>query len=270
MCSSFDFRFFAFSQASGCGNASDQLACLRAADSDVLQNANTDFPFPGRANIPLFPWGPCIDGDIIQDTIPSLLQQGKYIKVPLIYGNDQNEGSIFAPNANNSNDVATFFVDNYPLLTPDDTDAIISQQYAYLNATATSQHGPFFALAEAAYGESTFTCPSNLIMDSYAAGNCSAPVWNYRYNVLHPANAASGQGVPHTYQIQAWWGIGDPDFNSQYQMVNNISMPLVRGYWSSFVKHLDPNVESADGSPTWATWGSERGRLMFGNEGSSM
>ena len=254
----------------------DQLVCLRNASTDALQAANVGYPYPGRTNVSLFPWGPCIDNDLIEDTIPALLAAGKFIQVPLLFGNDNDEGSYFAVNANTTDDISTFFMDNYPLLTTNDTDNIVST-YSYLANTSTPEHGPLFAEASAAYGEATFICLSNTVVSTYAAAlpaqaaqNNTAPAWNYRYNVLSASNEAAGDGVPHTYQDPALWGPGDPSYTADYMTSNAADIPLVMGYWTSFIKTLDVNAQAAPGAPVWETFGSDGKRLMFNASGASL
>lgn len=60
--------------------------CLRSKDLTVLQEANVATPFPGRPAAPRFYWTPTIDGDFIQDYPYRLIEQGKFVKVPIIFG----------------------------------------------------------------------------------------------------------------------------------------------------------------------------------------
>ena len=83
--SELEFQFTDYATAAGC-TSGDQLACLRSKDSATLQNANVAFPYPGRPGTPLFSYSPCIDGDYIRDYPYKLFEQGKFIKVPIIFG----------------------------------------------------------------------------------------------------------------------------------------------------------------------------------------
>jgi acetylcholinesterase len=64
----------------------DELECLRSKDITVLQAANIATPSPGQTGTPLFYWTPTIDGDFIQDYPYRLIEQGKSIKVPIMFG----------------------------------------------------------------------------------------------------------------------------------------------------------------------------------------
>lgn len=276
-CSFYQYQFDAFANGTGCATDPDPLSCLRAKDSTTLNTANIAYPYPGRTGGALFPYTPCVDGDFIADTTDKLLSAGKFIQVPLLLGNANDEGTIFAPNAASSTEVTDFFADNYPLLTADEVHSIVFQEYLYLEDTSTPMHAQYFALAATAYGESTFTCPSNNVASLYAAAlppTCdnAAPVWNYRYAVLSPANAAAGLGTIHTYQDPAFWGPGDPDYVNQtgYAEANAAVIPLVAGYWTSFAKTYDVNAQAAPGAPRWEAYGSDQKRLLFNNTGAYM
>ncbi|KFZ18670.1 hypothetical protein V501_01087 [Pseudogymnoascus sp. VKM F-4519 (FW-2642)] len=104
-----EWQFDRYVNNTGCSDSTDQLECLRALDTEILQAAN---------------WTPTIDGHFIQDYPYVLFEKGKFIHVPIIFGNDNDEGTYFVPNATSPADVATFFTDNYPHLTTHDTDAI--------------------------------------------------------------------------------------------------------------------------------------------------
>ncbi len=80
-----EVQFTDYANAAGCSTG-DQLACLRSKDSATLQEANSAFPYPGRPGNPIFPYSPCIDGDYIRDYPYKLFEQGKFIKVPIIFG----------------------------------------------------------------------------------------------------------------------------------------------------------------------------------------
>lgn len=66
------------------------MACLRSTNAAILQDANVPTKYPGRAASPLFFYTPTIDGDFIQDYPYRLIDEGKFVKVPLIVGGEHN------------------------------------------------------------------------------------------------------------------------------------------------------------------------------------
>jgi acetylcholinesterase len=119
-----EFQFERFSRNAGCASTADELECLRGKDTLTLQVANKPSAYPGATGPPHFYFTPCIDGDFLQDYPILLFEQGKFIKVAVIFGDDQDEGSYFAANASTPADVAAFMVDQFPHLTPAQTNAI--------------------------------------------------------------------------------------------------------------------------------------------------
>lgn len=81
-----EFQYTSLTQRIGCQNASDTLACLRSTDIQTLQSNNTALPYIGHTTAPLFTYGPVIDGNLIQNYTIKLFSEGKFVKVPTIFG----------------------------------------------------------------------------------------------------------------------------------------------------------------------------------------
>ncbi|KUJ16870.1 triacylglycerol lipase-like protein [Mollisia scopiformis] len=263
-----EWQFETYADAAGCGNATDPLTCLRSKDTAILQAANVPAPYPGRSSAPLFYFTPTVDGDFIRDYPYRLIEQEKLVKVPLMVGDDTNEGSGFAANASSPPDVATFFQNNYPLLTTNDTDAINTQ---YPLMPPLPKHAAYFPSASAAYGDSTFTCPGNLLASSFSTYNTPYQVWNYRYNVLQANNVAAGLGVPHTFESPAIFGVGNAgdNPNSSYATYNADIVPVLMNYWISFARDLSPNRYKFAEAPHWESFGNGR-RILLQTNGTVM
>ena len=80
------FQYDALAERTGCSDATDSLQCLRDLDISDLQNNNIAIPFPGRNNTPNFLYNAILDGDLIPDYPYVLFQQGKFVKVPSVFG----------------------------------------------------------------------------------------------------------------------------------------------------------------------------------------
>lgn len=80
------FQYDTLVSRTGCANATDTLACLRSLDISILQNNNKDIPFPGRTNAPDFTYNAIVDGDFLADFPFNLFAQGKFVKVPSVFG----------------------------------------------------------------------------------------------------------------------------------------------------------------------------------------
>ncbi|KXX75229.1 Lipase 1 [Madurella mycetomatis] len=253
-----EYQFDRVASQIGCDNMvpPQQMACLRSKDVALLQAANHAQAFPGRLEppMPLFYWTPCVDGDLLRDLPYHMFKRGQYINVPLLFGTSTNEGSIFAANAATKSDVAIFLANNYPHLTPNDTDAILAR---YPRLPALPLHNAWFPTASQAYGEATFICPqTNILNILQHSQSATSSLYAYRYDVHDMENTAAGLGVPHLFDAAAIFG---PDnirnARASYRTYNAPVVRLVMAYYTSFVRSLDPNRHRARGSLEWLPWG---------------
>ncbi|KAH9222044.1 triacylglycerol lipase-like protein [Leptodontidium sp. 2 PMI_412] len=261
--SDLEWQFDRYVNATGCARSTDQLACLRSKDTATLQAANVASPYPSRNSAAIFPWTPTIDGDFIQDYPYKLFQEGKFLKVPLMIGDDTDEGTGFAADATSPEEVGSFLQNNFPRLTGTDTEAI-NDQYPLMEALP--QHGAYFPSVASAYGDAVFSCPSHHLSLAFSAHNSPSSVWNYRYNVLQDDLVAAGLGVSHTSETPAIFGAGNTgaiDENSSYLSYNKNIVPILMHYWISFVRDLDPNSHRHESAPEWETFGMGKGRRIL-------
>jgi acetylcholinesterase len=196
--SELEFQFERFTKDAECAGDDDKLTCLRSKDTLTLQAANKPSPYPQATRPPNFYFTPCIDGDFIQDYPILLFEQGKFVRRPIIFGDDENEGSSFAANASTPVEVAAFMVNQFPHLAPIQTDDINAK---YPLMAALPQHAPYFPSASAAYGESTFTCPSIIVLQSYIQYFDPYKVWSYRVTIQQTDLIESGIGFPHAFEV---------------------------------------------------------------------
>ncbi|KAH6608363.1 hypothetical protein Trco_001709 [Trichoderma cornu-damae] len=239
------------------------LDCLRGLDAQTLLNATPPEPFVGAASsdpLPLWYWLPVIDGDLITDRLYSQFERGNFIQVPIIVGHDTNEGTFFAFEATAPDQVETFMKNNYPYLEESQLKRI---SQAYPLTIPLPKHSAYFPSAEAAYGDSTFTCPGNAIATSVAQFFDPRRVWNYHYSVLDPDNVANGLGVPHTFETSAIFGPGYSDAPAaSYFTTNAAIVPVTMHYFISFVTKLNPNIAKLYSAPNWDPWGQSTGERI--------
>jgi len=250
-----EWQFGRFVNAAGCAGSLDELKCLRSKDTATLQAADVASPYPGRTIAPQFYWTPTTDGDLIQDYPSTMFEDGRFVNVPLMIGDDTNEGTGFAADAATPEQVGSFFQDNFPRLTFADTGAL-NRQYPLMEALP--QHQAYFPSAAAAYGDTVFSCPGYHLSLAFSTSKSPSPVWNYRYNVLQNDLVAAGLGVPHTSETPAIFGVGNTgssDETSSYLTYNKNIVPVVMNYWISFVKSLDPNSHRHTSASQWDTFG---------------
>ena len=194
------------------------------------------------------------------------------------------EGTVFAINAATKDDVAMFLANNYPRLTPNDTDTILA---LYPKRPPVPRHNDWFPTASQAYGEATFICPQTnvlnyLLSSSYNnTDEAGLKFFAYRYNVRDDENMALGLGVPHIFDAPAIFGPDNVDggrVRVSYRTYNAGVVPLMMSYYISFVRALDVNVYRMKGSASWETWDSTKSttegarwgrRLVFESPGKA-
>lgn len=216
-------------------------------------------------------YGPTLDYDFISDYTYRAYAQGKFVKVPAIYGDDTNEGTIFTPrNTSTIGESDSFLQAQFPMLT---LPQLAKINALYPIAEQFNNSGAYWRQVSNAYGEMRYICPGIYVSSIYEQYNVSG-IWNYRWNVIDPVSAAEGYGVTHTVEVAAIWGMesvngGGP---ASYNSTNKGIVPVVQGYWTSFIRSFDPNLCRLEGTPTWEEFGSGQGyqRLMFQTNNTHM
>ncbi|KAI5307002.1 hypothetical protein KEM56_005675 [Ascosphaera pollenicola] len=260
-----EWQFRRYASDAGCSGVKDVLKCLRKKDTKTLHKADISSPFPnGRNETPLWYFTPVVDGDFAPDFIYPMLEQGRFNKVPLLVGDDNDEGTGFAPNASTKADFYKFMKGNYPPLGSQELEpinALYELKYLYIN------HAPWYTPASRAYGESTFTCIGNELASQMALINKPDKVWHYRYNVYEKDNAEKGWGTPHVAEKKPIFG---PDANNgcdtkkgcPYTTYDKEVGQFVMNYWISFIRSFNPNTHKLPAAPEWEPFGIQGGQRM--------
>ncbi|KAI0391543.1 vacuolar triacylglycerol lipase [Xylariaceae sp. FL0594] len=296
-----------FSLAAGCSggyptsedsdsssSSSSSLACLRSKTARELQAINTGYPYPNApaGHKPIYPWNPVIDGDMLQDVTYRLFAEGKFPKIPMIVGDDTNEGTTFAPqSASTQEDSDLFLRSQFPYLTTEQLGRIAELYPNEENASCSSNTtyggggggagtgvgaatGCFWHQAAAVYGDMRYTCPGLYISSALRTHGVDSS-WSYRWNVEDPMQISQGLGVPHTVELNAIFGpeyVSSNNAPASYQPggVNAAVVPLIQAYWTSFIRSVDPNTYRLPGSAVWDVWDPDvMDRLLFSTGGGT-
>jgi len=264
------YEYDALVERVGCSTAADSLACLRTLNITYLQENNYNIPFTGSPGAPIYMYQPTIDGELIPDYTDRLLSEGMFIKVPVIFGDDTNGGTIFTPqNTSDYADMDRFLLDQFPGLT---SEMLLAFNAIYPEAEQFNGTGAYWRTVSNAYGEMRYMCPSMLVSTAFS-NYSTAGSWNYWYNVEDPTQMAEGLGVPHTAELPAIWGpeyLSSPPVPSYYT-TNAAIVPVVQGYWTSFILSYNPNTYALAGTPTWEQWNATaQSRLMIQTNATAM
>ncbi|KAJ6145243.1 hypothetical protein N7470_009138 [Penicillium chermesinum] len=239
-----------------CRKYTNTLDCLRYMNINNLQSQNVVSPVPGAPRNPLYLYNPTIDGDFLQDHTYTLFETGRFIKVPVIFGDDTNEGTIFVPrNTTSPADADAFIKSQFPSVTTAQLSRINSMYLTPDQERVFPKSGLYWRAGSNAYGEIRYICPGIHMSSIYAAAG--VPSWNYHFAVVDTIAAADGTGTSHTIEVNAIWG---PQYvstapPSSYFTSNANIVPVMQGYWTSFVRSLNPNTHRDPSSPEWVTWG---------------
>lgn len=268
---------FQYDQLLNATNCID-LACLRSLKSDAIQAANTARPNLGQSEVPLFPAWPVIDGEMFTDQPLEMLRVGNFSKDrPLIIGSSATEGTIFAPQANTTEDVNSFLRTQFPNLTEGDLEKA-NAIYSSVPQTfegVTTKESPLYNRVAKMFGDVAFNCPA--FAASQLLTEAGIAVHSFRTHILDDAEVAAGFIVPHTWELQAVWGpeystsyVALPNANS-YEMnrSNRAAVKETQSYWLSFAIAADPNVLREVNSPVWNSF-SNRTRLVLQKNSTHM
>ncbi|KAF2813991.1 putative triacylglycerol lipase [Mytilinidion resinicola] len=237
----------------GCLEEIDTLSCLRSLNATFLQENNFNTPFPGAQQAPLYMYGPTLDGDLIQDYTYRAYEQGHFLRLPAIYGDDTNEGTVFIPKLTNSiGNSSAFLQSQFPALTLDQLRTI---SIIYPVAEQFPDSGRYWRQVSNAYGEIRYICPGIYISNAYSRLGLQSN-WNYHWDVHDPDDDAVGYGVKHTVEVNAIWGPENVNGGAppSYSTTNAPIVPVVQAYWTSFVRSFNPNTYRLPGTPKWEEW----------------
>ncbi|KAI1504016.1 Alpha/Beta hydrolase protein [Biscogniauxia marginata] len=257
----------------GCAG-SDSLSCIKSKTADEIQAVNTNIPYAGAASAPLYMWGPVLDGDMITDYPYDSYSEGKFIKIPLIVGDDTNEGTSFTPTGTSTlGQSDSFLKSQFPFLTLEQLGRI-NDLYPNTNDSCPNT-GCYWRQVSDAYGDMRYMCPG-IFVSSAMANYSTTGAYNYRYNVEDPAQVAAGYGVPHTVELNAIWGPenvgprGSPPASYYPDGVNAAVIPVIRAYWISFIRTFDPNKYRYPDAARWEVWSPKsQDRLLFETGGNT-
>ncbi|KAH8696656.1 Alpha/Beta hydrolase protein [Talaromyces proteolyticus] len=242
--------------AAGCSSAVDTLDCLRAVDYETFLNASNSVPGLLSYTSVSLSYLPRPDGTVLTDSPEVLGQEGKFARVPVIIGDQEDEGTLFA--LFQSNITTTDELVDY-LLTVffHDANQTLIEDFVSLYADISTDGSPFrtglfnnwypeFKRLAAILGDLTFTLTRRATLEIATSVAPDLPVWSYlsSYDYGTPI-----MGTFHGSDIlQVFFGI-----------LPNYASASFRAYYISFVNNLDPNV--GNNYSNWPQW-SEKKQLL--------
>ncbi|KAG9251981.1 Alpha/Beta hydrolase protein [Emericellopsis atlantica] len=236
----------------GCSDASDTLSCLREVPTaDLSAVFNSSLPGPAPA------WGNVADGDFFEQAPTKLIQEGKFVPVPVLTGQNHDEGTAFGRQGINTTDQFLAMLTSTGISA--DTAADIAELYPDIpelgvpNSLVGRPEGDLALLGAqwkrvAAYtGDSAMHAPRRLGVQKFAEKG--VPVWSYNFEVyvngIPPAVGAThfqevvfvfynlqADGYTNAVSVNPFTGKGEA-----FPKLAN----LMSRMWVSFFNHQDPN-----------------------------
>ncbi|RDW80939.1 carboxylic ester hydrolase-26 [Coleophoma crateriformis] len=259
--------------STGCTNASIPLECLRDLPFAKL-NAALNITDTWIAGTGLGPWVSVIDNDFLVDYASTQIDDGRFVRVPILYGTNTDEGTAIGPSGVNTDAefaaaVAQGGPDNATIqmvesLYPN-VDALGIPLGYNMTASDYETYGTQWKRIAAFFGDAVEHYPRRTVTQTWAKNNLTA--YSYRFNVK-PYGLSNVIGVTH-FQEVAWvfnniYGAGystDP-FGNNDAAYTSVSTLMSR-MWVSFVHDLNPNGHGLPGYPVWPQYNAKTGGVGY-------
>ena len=250
----------------GCASAPDTLACLRALPYANFLDAANSVPAILSYNSVALSYLPRPDGKILTASPDLLVKQKKYAAVPMIVGDQEDEGTLFSLFQSNITTSAklvsylsTIFFQG---ATKAEMTALVNTYDDSLLAGSPFRTGilnevyPGFKRLAAILGDLVFTLSRRVFLKDALAANPSVPAWSYlaSYNYGTPI-----LGTFHGADIlQVFYGI-----------LPNYASKSIQSFYANFVYNLDPNNAAGGTSSrskvslSWPQWAKDKTLFQF-------
>lgn len=252
--------------AAGCSSSADTLDCLRNLDYTTFLNAANSVPGILSYNSVALSYLPRPDGSVLTKSPDVLVQSGQYAAVPMIIGDQEDEGTLFSLFQSNTTTTAElidylndiFFHD----ATRDQITALVATYDDSISAGSPFRTGilneiyPGYKRLAAILGDLTFTLTRRAFLTAAASVNPSVPAWSYL--------ASYDYGTPVLGSFHA----GDL-LQVFYGVLPDAASKDIQSYYANFVYNLDPNDPSGGtGSGTavaldWPQWQDGKQLVQF-------
>ncbi|KAF4456106.1 triacylglycerol lipase [Fusarium austroafricanum] len=246
-------------QDAGCSGASDTLACLRGLSYDKFLKAANSVPGLLSYNSVALSYLPRPDGKVLPDSPEVLIQSGRYHAVPMINGDQEDEGTLFAlfqPNLTTTAKLADYLHKLYFQRASKEQLTDLVNTYP----TAISAGSPFrtsllneifpgFKRRAAIFGDLVFTLTRRIFLQAATDKNPDVPAWSYL--------ASYDYGTPVLGTLH-----GSDILQVFYGLLPNNAMRSIRTYYFNFLYNLDPN-KGVTKYANWPEWKGSKKLMWF-------
>ncbi|KPM38578.1 hypothetical protein AK830_g7987 [Neonectria ditissima] len=199
-------RYEAIVAAANCSSNLDSLGCLRSAPSELLNDIFNKFG-----------WNPVVDGELIPYTNSRMLNDGAFVKVPLLAGANTNEGTVMVPglskiDANSTEDFYNVVRNtNFGVSISNETLRRLDKLYTDAESTASDSglgtvlpnpgypYGTQYAKMSLYLGDYLFTAPRRITTQAWAAQGVAS--YSYRFGVTPAGLSPEIIGATHFQEV---------------------------------------------------------------------
>jgi para-nitrobenzyl esterase len=237
----------------GCGNASDQIAAMRAKSSDeVLKAAGynvlaSDPPTGIQAAVN-------VDGWIIPEKPETLYKAGKQMNVPVLIGSNRDDGTLFGGIVQKNNIPASQY---QPIIQGAVGEPAASEVVSMFPVTTNAQVG---ATVSNLLTQMDFASCARYICDSTIAKTTSK-AFLYQFTRVPPTQAGTLLGCCHSAELE--YVFGNLPASQGYGPKDTEISNTMMGYWTRFAKTGDPK---GGGSPVWPSYSSKDQNMEIGDQ----
>ncbi|KAM0417038.1 hypothetical protein ACHAPT_012943 [Fusarium lateritium] len=242
----------------GCSSASNSLNCLRGLNYDKFLDAVNSVPGLLSYNSLALSYLPRPDGKVLPDSPEALIAAGRYHAVPMINGDQEDEGTLFAlfqPNLTTTEKFVDYLQEFYfSQASKQQLTNLVNSYPTSVTAGSPFRTGilnevfPGFKRRAAIFGDLVFTLTRRLFLQTATDTNPDVPSWSYlaSYDFGTPI-----LGTLHGSDLlQVFFGI-----------LPNNAMRSIRTYYFNFLYNLDPN-KGITSYAKWPEW-KENKKLMW-------
>lgn len=248
----------------GCSNADNSLECLRSLPFEQFFEASISVPRILDNSSLALSYLPRPDGVVLTDSPEVLVKQGSYHAVPVIMGDQEDEGTLFSLAqididsterligylryfffSKASDQQITDLVNTYPESSPPGSPFRTGNFNEYYHLFGG---GNGFKRISALLGDVVFTLVRRLAINAMVQRNPEVPVWSYlssyKYGTVY-------LGTSHGTDLEVMFnGTGNPAKSA-------------RTYYLNFLHNSDPN-SGVGGYRSWPKW-TEGNQLLHFN-----
>lgn len=237
-------------QEAGCSAAKDTLSCLRGVPYEAFAYAANSLPgiFSYRSVDLAYIPRPDNTTNFLPVSPEKLIENGTYARVPVIIGDQEDEGTLFAQvqtNITTDKELNDYFVSFFANASYDIVAGMTSTYPQTAEAGSPFGTGdwynsyPQYKRLAAIIGDSVFTLKRRIFIDYTSK---VMPTWSYMATYLS------------TPYLGTWHG---SDILETYIGTPNEKGDSMLAYYISFINTLDPNTLTKGNYTQWPKWDSD-------------